>query len=182
MIKGYDVKVGLKFVLPVSEIKRDTEGIRYLVQTGAYGLSSLSFLSLEKPGEVFCIESIGRGYVCCKVADLKNIVVCTETLTKTGFVYDEINTEGLVKDFKDEILKWFSAERKSGDDACDSLPPKKGSWNDEEDYGLNLYADYINTKRAERFKEVKEVERGNRLEHLRKVVFYLLDEIKMLEK
>lgn len=180
MIKRDDVKVGLKFVLPVSEIKRYTDGIRYLVQTGAYGLSSLSFLSLEKPGEVFCIESIERGYVCCKVADLKNIVVCTETLTETGIVYGEyISTGDLVRDFKEELLKWLPAERKAGSYACDS---PKGSWKDEDDNGYNLYADYINAKRTESFKKVKEAERGQRLEHLRKVVFYLLDEIKMLEK
>ncbi len=178
MIKREDVKVGLKFVLPVSEIKRYSDGTRYLVQTGAYGLSPLSFLPLEKPGEVFCIESIERGYVCCKVADLENIVVCTETLTQTGFVYDEIDIGGLIKDFKEEISKWFPADRKLGSYACDS---PKGYRKDAEDNGYNLYADYINTKRAESSKKVKEAGAATGIPQKSGVLFTGRDK-KMLEK
>ncbi len=198
MIKRDDVKVGLKFVLPVSEIKRYSDGIRYLVQTGVYGLSSLSFLSLEKPGEVFCIESIGRGYVCCKVADLKDIVVCTETLTKTGFIHGEISTEGLMKGWKEEILKWFPAERRSESIVCGSPKgeteqvshPSHYAWLKDLcgvepieicrqfDFSVGNALKYLMRKGKV---DGDKTEKEKRIEDLKKAVFYLQDEIMMLE-
>ncbi len=139
MIDKKDIKVGLRFVLPVDGIERYSDGIRYLVEDMHY-----SHLSLKKPGEVFRVTSVEGGYVHCDVAGLKDILVNIEILMKTGFFYDEISVEDLMWDWKEEISKWYPDEKKSGPDACDSL------------------------KRL--------------LEGLKEVVFYLLDEIKMLEK
>lgn len=192
MIKKEDIKVGLKFLLPCESIERTRGGFLYYVNT-----KKGHCMSLIEPTDVFCVESVKNDCVYCSVRNITNVRVDLDILQKNG-IYPEY-AENLFDEWKNPIisdnlnlseLPFNSIIMGEQSEMTEQVShPSHYAWLKDlcgvEPLDICRYLDF-NTGNAIKYLLRKDKMDGNktktekRIEDLRKAVFYIQDEIKLL--
>lgn len=192
MIKKEDIKVGLKFLLPCESIERTRGGFLYYVNT-----KKGHCMSLIEPTDVFCVESVKNDCVYCSVRNITNVRVDLDILQKNG-IYPEY-AENLFDEWKNSIisdnLNWSELPFNSiimgeQSEMTEQVShPSHYAWLKDlcgvEPLDICRHLDF-NTGNAIKYLLRKDKMDGNktktekRIEDLRKAVFYIQDEIKLL--
>lgn len=192
MIKIEDIKVGLKFLLPCESIERTRGGFLYYVNT-----KKGHCISLIEPTDVFCVESVKNDCVYCSVRNITNVRVDLDILQKNG-IYPEY-AENLFDEWKNSIisdnLNWSELPFNSiimgeQSEMTEQVShPSHYAWLKDlcgvEPLDICRHLDF-NTGNAIKYLLRKDKMDGNktktekRIEDLRKAVFYIQDEIKLL--
>ena len=193
MIKKEDIKVGLEFLLPCESIERTRGGFLYYVNT-----KKGCCMSLIEPTDVFRVKSVKNDLVYCDVGDITSVRVDLDILQKNG-IYPEY-AEKLMDEWKDSIigdnLNWSELPFNSiimGEQSGKTEQvshPSHYAWLKDlcgvEPLDICRHLDF-NTGNAIKYLLRKDKVDGNktktekRIEDLRKAVFYIQDEIKLLE-
>lgn len=193
MINKEDIKVGLKFLLPCERIERTKVGFLYFVK-----IRKCSYFALCEPTDAFTVKSVKDSCVYCDIGKVLSVCVDLDILQEKG-IYPEY-AEKLMDEWKNSIigdnLNWSELPFNSiimgeQSEMTEQVShPSHYAWLKDlcgvEPLDICRHLDF-NTGNAIKYLLRKDKVDGNktktekRIEDLRKAVFYIQDEIKLLE-
>lgn len=193
MINKEDIKVGLKFLLPCERIERTKVGFLYFVE-----IRKGSNFALCEPTDAFTVKSVKDSCVYCDIGKALGLRVDLDILQEKG-IYPEY-AEKLMDEWKNSIigdnLNWSELPFNSiimgeqSEKTEQVSHPSHYAWLKDlcgvEPLDICRHLDF-NTGNAIKYLLRKDKVDGNktktekRIEDLRKAVFYIQDEIKLLE-
>ena len=195
MIDEKDIKVGLKFYLPIVRIERDSGHDRFLVN-----IQESCYQALISPYDTFCVESIKGDLVYCTIGigNYLNAHVEKGILIKDGIDCNCVNPKELMKGWKKLISECCESDTFTevnenlfayGQSTEQVSHPSHYAWLKDLcgvepidicrhfDFAVGNALKYLMRKGKV---DGNKTEKEKRIEDLKKAIYYLQDEIKLL--